>query len=111
VQGGDTQEQNLLQFLLNLVEFDLTIQEAAEAANFTSYQMRASFAEHEIEPGRLTLTEEVPSWVRKELEKMGYKLDFVPRNSGPITAIQLDHQHGTIWGAASNFGEDYGIGW
>ncbi len=111
VQGGDTQEQNLLQFFLNIVEFGMTVQEAVEAANITSYQMRTSFEDHKIEPGRLTLTPEVPSWVRRELKKMGYRLDFSERNSGPITAIMLDQEHGSIWGGASNHGDDYGIGW
>ena len=32
VQGGDTQDQNLLQFFLNVVEFNMTVQEATEAA-------------------------------------------------------------------------------
>ena len=111
VQGGDTQDQNLLQFFLNVVEFGMTVQEACEAANITSYQMRSSFGDHKIEPGRLTLATEVPSWVRNELTKMGYRLDFTERNSGPITAIQLDREHGTLWGGASNHGEDYGIAW
>ena len=55
VQGGDTQDQNLLQFFLNVVEFGMTVQEATEAANITSYQMRDSFADHQSFPGRLTL--------------------------------------------------------
>ena len=46
VQGGDTQDQNLLQFFLNMVEFGMNVQEACEAANFTSYQMRNSFDDH-----------------------------------------------------------------
>lgn len=111
VQGGDTQDQNLLQFFLNVVDFGMTVQEACEAANITSYQMRSSFGEHKAEPGRMTLTDEVPSWVRRELERMGYKLDFVKKNSGPITAIYFDQEHGTFWGGASNHGEDYGIAW
>ncbi len=111
VQGGDTQDQNLLQFFLNVVEFGMTVQEACEAANITSYQMRSSFGAHKSEPGRMTLTEEVPSWVRRELKRMGYRLDFVKKNSGPITAIYFDQEHGTLWGGASNHGEDYGIGW
>src|SRR5262249_66710 len=77
VQGGDTQDQNLLQFFLNVVEFGMTVQEACEAANITNYQMRSSFGEHKSEPGRMTLTDEVPSWVRKELTRMGYTLTFV----------------------------------
>ena len=111
VQGGDTQDQNLLQFFLNVVEFGMTVQEACEAANITSYQMRSSFAKHESQAGRLTLTEEVPSWTRRELQRMGYKLDFDKKNSGPITAIYFDREHGSFWGGVSDHGEDYGIAW
>jgi gamma-glutamyltranspeptidase / glutathione hydrolase len=111
VQGGDTQDQNLLQFFLNVVEFGMTAQEAAEAANITSYQMRDSFGNHESYPGRLTLTSSVPDWVRSELSKKGYKLEFSPNNSGPITAIYLDRRHGSMVGAAAYHGEDYGIAW
>jgi gamma-glutamyltranspeptidase / glutathione hydrolase len=111
VQGGDTQDQNLLQFFLNMVEFGMNVQEASEAANITSYQARSSFGEHKAEPGRMTLNNEVPSWVRRELQRMGYRLDFARKTSGPITAIYFDHEHGTFWGAASNHGEDYGIAW
>jgi gamma-glutamyltranspeptidase / glutathione hydrolase len=111
VQGGDTQDQNLLQFFLNVVEFGMTVQEATEAANITSYQMRDSFGEHETIPGRLTLNSATPPWVRSELQKMGYKLEFEERTSGPINAIFFDREHGTLWGGSSNHGEDYGIAW
>jgi len=111
VQGGDSQDQNLLQFLLNVVEFGMTPQEAAEAANFESFQMRSSFDKHESQPGRLVLNESVPQWVRRELALRGYKLEFQARTSGPINAILLDHAHGTMWGGSSNHGEDYGIAW
>ena len=30
---------------------------------------------------------------------------------GPITAIFFDTEHGSMWGGASDFGEDYGIAW
>ncbi|GAC1670194.1 MAG: gamma-glutamyltransferase family protein [Steroidobacteraceae bacterium] len=111
VQGGDTQDQNLLQFFLNVVDFGMTVQQAAEAANITSYQMRDSFGAHQSFPGRLTLNSETPPWVRNQLATMGYHLEYHDRTSGPITAIFVDRDHGTLWGAASNFGQDYGIGW
>ena len=66
VQGGDGQDQNLLQFFLNVVEFDMNVQQAAEAANINSYQMRGSFGEHESRPGHMTLTDSTPPWVRGE---------------------------------------------
>jgi len=111
VQGGDTQDQNLLQFFLNMVEFDMNVQEACEAANIVSYQMQSSFGKHEAMPGRLTLNSEVPSWVRRKLAKMGYRINTRSRTSGPITAIYFDREHHTFWGGASNYGEDYGIAW
>jgi gamma-glutamyltranspeptidase/glutathione hydrolase len=111
VQGGDTQDQNLLQFFLNVVEFGMNVQEATEAANFTSYQMRDSFGEHETQPGRMTLNETMSPWVRSDLQRMGYTLDFEERTSGPINAIYFDRAHGTLWGGSSHHGDDYGIAW
>jgi gamma-glutamyltranspeptidase/glutathione hydrolase len=111
VQGGDTQDQNLLQFFLNVVEFGFDVQEAVEGANFTTYQMASSFGDHVRRPGRLTLDSRTPDWVRDDLRKLGYALDFADRNSGPINAILFDRAHGTMRGGSSNNGDDYGIGW
>ena len=111
VQGGDSQDQNLLQFFLNVVEFGMTVQEATEAANFNTFQMRSSFGGHDIQPGRILLNNAMPSWTRSELRKMGYTAVFEERTSGPINAIFLDRAHGSLWGGSSNHGEDYGIGW
>jgi len=111
VQGGDSQDQNLLQFFLNMVEFDMNIQEACEAPNVNSFQMKSTFDKHLSEPGRLLLNEQIPDWTRKELKKLGYLLEFDRKTSGPINAIYFDHKHGSFWGGSSQFGEDYGIGW
>jgi gamma-glutamyltranspeptidase/glutathione hydrolase len=111
VQGGDSQEQNLLQFFLNIVEFGMNVQQAAEAANIESHQLHMSFEDHRIEPGRLVVRSDVPPWVRAELSGMGYKVETLPRTSGPITAILIDPERGTFQGAASDHGEDYGLAW
>jgi gamma-glutamyltranspeptidase/glutathione hydrolase len=111
VQGGDSQDQNLLQFFLNVVEFGMTVQQATEAPNINSYQMRSSFGAHESRPGRMLVASSTPDSVRDELKKMGYTLEFEERTSGPINAIFFDWKHGTFWGGSSNHGEDYGIAW
>lgn len=111
VQGGDSQDQNLLQFFLNVVEFDMNVQEAVEAPNFNSYQMQSSFGDHEIRPGAITLREDTPEWVRRDLLKRGYSMEFWNKTSGPLTAIWIDWKHGSFWGGASNYGDDYGIAW
>ena len=101
----------MLQFFLNVVEFGMNVQQAVEAPNLVSYQMQSSFGEHESLPGKLTLQEDVPPWVRAELVKMGYDLDIRKRTSGPINAIFFDWEHGTFWGGSSHHGDDYGIAW
>ncbi len=111
VQGGDTQDQNLLQFFLNVVEFGMNVQEACEAANITSYQMHDSFNDHKTLPGKLDLNEKVAPPVRDRLKAMGYIISVKKYTSGPINAIYFDRAHGTFWGGSSNYGEDYGIGW
>ena len=116
VQGGDTQDQNLLQFFLNMVEFGMTVQEATEAANMNSNQLWLSLggeknADRQPKPGSMVLQSGTPEWVRKELRQMGYTLSFEERSSGPINAIYFDWLHGSLWGGSSNHGEDYGIGW
>ncbi len=111
VQGGDTQDQNLLQFFLDVVEWGMNVQEACEAPNITSYQMRNSFDDHRPIPGKLEINEKVPPDVREKLKAMGYALDVKKYTSGPINAIFFDWKHGTFWGGSSNFGDDYGIAW
>lgn len=111
VQGGDSQDQNLLQMFLNIVEFGMTVQEAAEAANVETLQLRESFDEHATQPGRLDVNAATPPWVQDELRRMGYRLASRPITSGPLNAIWFDAQHGTMWGGSSHHGEDYGIAW
>ena len=116
VQGGDTQDQNLLQFFLNMVEFNMTVQEATEAANINSNQLWLSLGGTQIKDrmphaGSILIDINTPDGTKTALEKMGYKLSFGRRTSGPINAIYFDRKHGTLWGGSSNNGEDYGIGW
>jgi len=111
VQGGDTQDQNLLQFFLNVVEFGMTPQEATEAPNINTFQVRKWLGDRQSVPGRVLLADATPPWVRSELRQMGYDLTFEERTSGPINAIMFDREHGTMWGGSSNHGEDYGIAW
>jgi len=117
VQGGDTQDQNLLQFFLNMVEFGMTVQEATEAPNINTYQFYLSLGEgddgqdRKPKPGYLLVNSNTPPYVQKELLKMGYRLSLDERTSGPINAIYFDNKHGSFWGGSSNHGEDYGIGW
>lgn len=116
VQGGDTQDQNLLQFFLNVVDFNMTVQQATEAANINSNQLWLSLGGTQLQDrkpkaGSILLNSKTPEDIRKRLENMGYQASFEERTSGPINAIFIDDAHQSIWGGSSNHGEDYGIGW
>lgn len=116
VQGGDTQDQNLLQFFLNMVEFNMTVQQACEAANINSNQLWLSLGGTKMEDrrprsGEILVGSTTKEDVKKELTTMGYKVTTGNRTSGPINAIMIDWKHGSLWGGSSNNGEDYGIGW
>src|SRR5688500_4602549 len=111
VQGGDSQDQNLLQFFLNVVEWGMTVQQAVEAPNVNSSQMRSSFGDHETRPGHLLVASSTPDSVRAALKRLGYTLEFAERTSGPINAIYFERKHGSMWGGSSHHGEDYGIAW
>ena len=113
VQGGDTQDQNLIQFLVNMVDFGMNVQEACEAANLNTDQLYLSLGgeDRKPKPGSILLQKDTPPWVQKDLMRMGYRMRFEERTSGPINAIFFDWKHGSFWGGSSNHGEDYGIGW
>lgn len=116
VQGGDTQDQNLLQFFLNVHEFGMPVQAATEAANFNTNQLWLSLGgtktkDREPKPGQILLNSNTKETVRSDLKKMGYDLSFGDRTSGPINAIYFDWKHNSLWGGSSNHGEDYGIAW
>jgi gamma-glutamyltranspeptidase/glutathione hydrolase len=70
VQGGDTQDQNLLQFFLNMVEFGMTVQQSVEAANINSNQLWLSLGgtktdDRKPQPGSILLNNNTPENVRK----------------------------------------------
>jgi len=89
----------------------MNVQQAAEAPNMNSFQMRGSFGMHDARPGRMLLQDATPPWVRTALEGMGYDLTFGERTSGPINAIFFDWPQGSFWGGSSHHGDDYGIAW
>lgn len=113
VQGGDTQDQNLLQFFLDIVEFGMTVQQATEAPNINTDQLYLSLGgeDRNPKPGYILLNTSTPDDIRNQLKQMGYTPRYESRTAGPINAIYFDWKHGSFWGGSGNHGEDYGIAW
>jgi gamma-glutamyltranspeptidase/glutathione hydrolase len=121
VPGGDLQDQFLLQFFLNVVEFGMDVQQAAEAPKFESFQMHSSFGEHPISPGRLVLDGRIPAPVADVLKTKGYQVEFSQEgvrgeHAGAITAIGIDRKNQVLMGGQGIpdqgwAGPRYGIAW
>ena len=99
--GGDLQDQTLLQVFLNMVEFNMSPQEAIEAPRFDSAHMYASFDYHEFLPGKLNVERRVPQVTIDKLIAMGHKVTVVGdwANLSAPTAIRISSD-GVLHGGA-----------
>jgi gamma-glutamyltranspeptidase/glutathione hydrolase len=73
IMGGFNQPQAHAQFVANIADFELTIQEALEAGRFTKSTFEG--CDVSIEPM-------VPESVRRELHGLGHELNIEPHRSG-----------------------------
>lgn len=98
--GGDNQDQTLLQVLLNIVEFDMSPQEAVEAPRFQTEHLYASFDFHGFYPGKLNLERRIPQATADRLAAMGHKVTMVAEwgNASAPTVIRISD--GVLHGAA-----------
>lgn len=64
-----------------------------------------------LEPFNGSVRADTPPETIEAMRAMGYRVDTEPKTSGPITAIWIDRAHGTLWDAASDYGEDTGVAW
>ncbi len=110
--GGDQQDQWTLQFFLNVVEFGMDLQEAADAPLVHTSHFPSSFYPHETFPKRVVAESRIPAGVLDELRARGHDIETVGDwASGEITAVRFDPDSGLIEGAASpRAGAAYAIG-
>ncbi|MBV6434417.1 MAG: Glutathione hydrolase proenzyme [Bryobacteraceae bacterium] len=99
--GGDNQDQALLQVLLNMLEFGMTAQQAAESPRFQTEHFYSSFATHDFAPGRLNLEGRIPRATAEALMAMGHRVQVTGdwSNSSAPTVIKM-MESGVLEGAA-----------
>jgi len=109
--GGDMQDQWSLQFFLNVVEFGMNLQEAADAPTFHSSHFPSSFYPRTMHPLRVAVEDRIPSSVCEELSRRGHNVSVGGSWShGRVLGIQI--RDGVILGAASPRMETgYAAGW
>ncbi len=99
--GGDQQDQWSLQFLLNVVDFGMDMQEALDAATVQTTHFPGSFYPHQADPGGVRVESRIDAHVRDELAARGHKVSVDgPWSHGQVTAVARE-ANGVLSGAAS----------
>ena len=111
--GGDSQDQQILQVLVNVIDFGLPLQAAVDSARFNTLSIQSSFGDHRIDPGVLEVERGVPEAVRKDLEARGHTLRLYPpvTYSTGVVAAGVDPATGQLRGAADVRRERAVIAW
>jgi gamma-glutamyltranspeptidase/glutathione hydrolase len=111
--GGDSQDQQALQVLLNIAVFGMSPQAAIEAPRFNSKHYRESFREHRQGVNLLQVEDRIAPGVIEALRGLGHVVQVV----GPFmmdtgtTIAGFDARHGTVFGAADVRRQRFVTGW
>ena len=100
--GGDSQDQQILLVLLNIIDFGMDVQEAIEAPRVNSLHPVSSFDDHRAMPGVLEIEATFPQAVIDELRARGHVLRLRTANgvSTGIVAAGIDPATGRLRGGA-----------
>jgi gamma-glutamyltranspeptidase / glutathione hydrolase len=95
--GGDQQDQWQIQFILNRVIFDMSLQQAIEAPKFSSDHFPALFHPHNFYLNRLRIEEGVGSSTLSGLKDRGHDLDVAPAwTEGFLCATERNFKSGVM---------------
>ena len=103
LMGGGMQPQGHAQIVINLIDFDMNLQEAGDAARFRHYGSSEPTGEHMLDGGYLSLETGINDDVRKALVKLGHQLKDEPGGYGGYQAIKID---GSVYYGASESRKD-----
>jgi gamma-glutamyltranspeptidase / glutathione hydrolase len=100
--GGDSQDQQILLVLLNIIDFGMDVQAAIEAPRVNSLHPVSSFDNHRAQPGVLEVETSLPARVLDELKARGHVLLPRPRFgiSTGVVAAGVDPATGQLRGGA-----------
>ncbi|PYR88881.1 MAG: gamma-glutamyltranspeptidase [Acidobacteria bacterium] len=100
--GGDSQDQQILLVLLNIIDFGMDVQAAIEAPRVNSLHPVSSFEDHQALPGVLEAEATLPPSVLADLGARGHVLRMRPANgiSTGVVAAGIDSATGRLRGGA-----------
>jgi gamma-glutamyltranspeptidase/glutathione hydrolase len=112
--GGDVQPQAMVQFVVNLIDFEMDPQAAIESPRVATYSFPESFHPHAYRPDLVLAESRIQPAVLDELRRRGHNVELWPEWSaaaGALCAVVVDHQRDTLLGAADPRRVAYALGW
>jgi gamma-glutamyltranspeptidase/glutathione hydrolase len=111
--GGDSQDQHILQTLLNVILGHMNLQQALEWPRVESMHFHQSFGEKADAPGQLEMERRIPVSVAASLTTRGHRIETIG-SFGIGTAgvaVGVDPRSGTLRGGADVRGDRQVFGW
>jgi gamma-glutamyltranspeptidase/glutathione hydrolase len=107
--GGDDQIHRTLQTLMNMIDFDMNVQQAIEAPRWSTRSFASSVFPHNMShPGDLSVESRISEAVQKGLEAKGHKMHPAGAWSlGSNAAIAIDPRTGVLSAGADPRVEAY----
>ena len=110
--GGDDQVMRTMQTLINMIDFGMNIQQAIEAARWSSRAFPASPFPHTMYPGDLAVESRIPEATRQARIARGHKLHVAPPWSlGSNAGIVIDGNTGVLSAGADPRVDAYAWAW
>ena len=112
--GGDVQCSSMLQVFLNIVHFDMQVQQAIEAPRIATFNFPNSFSPNTYLPGRLCIEQSVPLKIIEELRRLGHDVEVWRERSwkaGAICAITRDFESQFLRAGADPRRAAYALAW
>lgn len=112
--GGDVQCAAMLQVLLNVTQFGMTIQQAVEAPRIAPFNFPNSFSPNAYFPARLCVEEQIDPSAIDALSDMGYDIQRWPVRAffaGAVCTIRRDSKTGLLHAGADPRRPGYALAW
>jgi gamma-glutamyltranspeptidase / glutathione hydrolase len=111
--GGDSQDQQIANVLLNIFLGRMNLQQAIEAPRIESAHFHESFGEKQDAPGVVEIESRIPVEVLTGLARRGHRIHLASEYGAAtgIVAAGVDPRFGTLRAGADVRGERYAFGW
>jgi gamma-glutamyltranspeptidase/glutathione hydrolase len=102
VMGGDMQPQGHVQIVVNLIDFEMNVQAAGDAARVAHAGSATPTGLPAEGAGLVTVERGISDETIAALEKLGHRVERSRGGFGGYQGILIDHEHGVLHGATES---------